>query len=377
MLVSSEFVNRVLKKKCAQDPTLEGDARRMAELGRVALRNPEAAALDDEDRALIVLDKAVASAHRELDEAADMPMPEPPKLTRARSLLRSCLELDPHCYDAQCLLVLSDAITQDQALEQLTSIEQEAHDWCLARSGALDGATVDAWGRDVHAAVAAHRGARSSTCSSRARATAAPWSAATGCSTPSPGRWAGRAPHGGPHLRAPRGRGRARRPGQRLRPLGQCVDAPVSRDAALQARSRRRGEACGDRPCQPVPWRGVLPHLPQLRAHPLPCPIARPFPKVASRSRSTPRSRATFWWSTRPTSSRGPTLSTRLPARPRSLGVRTGMTCSSSAPARSAGKPAARGGRLRDLCRRANAMSAKRVKDVRCPGTLASGVARW
>lgn len=145
MLVSSEFVNRVLKKKCAQDPTLEGDARRMAELGRIALRNPEAAALDDEDRALIVLDKAVASAHRELDEAADMPMPEPPKLTRARSLLRSCLELDPHCYDAQCLLVLSDAITQDQALEQLTSIEQEAHDWCLARSGALDGATVDAW----------------------------------------------------------------------------------------------------------------------------------------------------------------------------------------------------------------------------------------
>lgn len=146
MLVSAELTNRLLKKLCAQDPSLEGDAARMAEIGRTALRNPAALAVDDEDRAFIALDKAVACARRELDDMGDEPTTaEGMHLTRTRALLKRCLELDPHCYDARTLLVLSDDTSQEEAIDQLGELAQEARAWCTRRSQALDGATVDAW----------------------------------------------------------------------------------------------------------------------------------------------------------------------------------------------------------------------------------------
>lgn len=145
MLVSSELVNRLLKKHCAQDPSLEGDPRRMAELGRAALRNPSSIALDDEDRALIALDKAVACARRELDDEADEPSAQGPHLTRTRAQLSRCVALDPHCFDAQTLLILSADTSQETAIAQLEAEAVEARAWCAERSRELDGATVDAW----------------------------------------------------------------------------------------------------------------------------------------------------------------------------------------------------------------------------------------
>ena len=147
MLVSSELVNRLLKKLCVRDPSLEADAHRMAELSRTALRNPASIAVDDEDRAFIALDKAIALARRELDDEADSPVPPAPaaRLTRTRAQLNRCLALDPHCYDARLLLILADDTTQDVALEELLALSVEARSWCTERSRAYDGATVDAW----------------------------------------------------------------------------------------------------------------------------------------------------------------------------------------------------------------------------------------
>lgn len=147
MLVSAELTNRLLKKMCAQDPSLEGDARRMAELSRTALRNPASLVVDDEDRAFIALDKAVACARRELDDMADEPMstPEATHLVRTRAQLSRCLTLDPHCYDARTLLILSADTTQEVAIDQLSTLAEEARLWCAERSRAFDGATVDAW----------------------------------------------------------------------------------------------------------------------------------------------------------------------------------------------------------------------------------------
>jgi tetratricopeptide (TPR) repeat protein len=150
MTPSSEFVSRILKKRCAQDPTLSSNATLMARISRDALRDPEAYATDDEDRAFAELQPAINTIRRELEEMDEEiddfdEHAEAPKLTESIAALNRCLDLDPHCYDAQLLLILAQAVDDDVAISQLVTIEGEARAWCEERSRLYDGQTADLW----------------------------------------------------------------------------------------------------------------------------------------------------------------------------------------------------------------------------------------
>ena len=146
MLVSSELVNRLLRKACATDPALAADPARMAEMGRTALRRPEALVSDAEDQALVVLGRAMTVAQREIEDAEDDPTSEElARLPRTSRMLRECLELDPHCYDAATILALAQADGADAAIEALGKLAPEARAWCEARSAQFDGPLPDAW----------------------------------------------------------------------------------------------------------------------------------------------------------------------------------------------------------------------------------------
>lgn len=146
MLVSAELTNRLLKKACMADPSLATDGRRMAEMGRTALRRPEALATDAEDRALIVLGRALSCAQREIDDAEEEPESEAlARLPRTSRLLRECLAVDPHCYDARTMLALAQSDGVEDALSRLEALLPEARAWCEERSRVVDGELSDAW----------------------------------------------------------------------------------------------------------------------------------------------------------------------------------------------------------------------------------------
>ena len=153
MLVSAELSNRLLKKAVAADATLAHDPARLTELSRRALRSPDTLVADDEDRAFLALDKAVARARQDIDDELDAMYydPEgsaargPSRLPRTHALLTRCIELDPHCYDARTLDILVRCETSDEALAELDAIEAEARAWCHARAELFDGPVPDAW----------------------------------------------------------------------------------------------------------------------------------------------------------------------------------------------------------------------------------------
>lgn len=149
MLAGAEFVSRALKKRAARDAQFAQDERAVSQMSREALRDPEAFAVDGEDRAFIVLGQAISTAKREIEDAedADDYGEEAPDATLPRTcaLLERCLAADEHCYDARLLMTLARARTDDDAISQLIGMEDEARAWCAERSGQLDGAVGDAW----------------------------------------------------------------------------------------------------------------------------------------------------------------------------------------------------------------------------------------
>ena len=152
MIVASELANRMLKKAIQNDPSLAADEARMADFGRRALRSPDMLATDDEDRALIELDRAVSQARREIDDEldaaydADPSQPrQPSRLPRTRAALRRCLEIDPECYDALTLEALVDSETVEDALDALSALEPRALAWGERRTAELDAAHDDPW----------------------------------------------------------------------------------------------------------------------------------------------------------------------------------------------------------------------------------------
>lgn len=153
MLVSAELTNRLLKKAVQQDPSLGCDQERLGALSRQAMRSPDTLANDDEDRAFLALDRAVQRARQEIDDELDAlhNNPEgaskrpPSRMPRTHALLQRCLELDPHCYDAQTLDILVRSETGDEALALLDALEPEARVWCSARAELFDGPVADPW----------------------------------------------------------------------------------------------------------------------------------------------------------------------------------------------------------------------------------------
>jgi tetratricopeptide (TPR) repeat protein len=153
MLVAAELTERLLRKAVKDDPALATDPARMAELSRQAMRSPQSMVKDDEDRAFLMLEKAVSRAQRDIDDELDAlyyqqqdgPRKPPSKLPQTHGLLERCLQADPHCYDAHTLdtLIMSD--TFEQAISGLEELEEEARQWCEARSALYDDAVADPW----------------------------------------------------------------------------------------------------------------------------------------------------------------------------------------------------------------------------------------
>ena len=106
------------------------------------MRSPETLVKDDEDKALLLLEKAVTRAQRDIDDeldamygtAPDAPRKPPSKLPQTHALLSRCIECDPHCYDAHTLDVIIMADTFEQAIDGLSELEVEARQWCQERS---------------------------------------------------------------------------------------------------------------------------------------------------------------------------------------------------------------------------------------------------
>ena len=150
MLVMSEYVSRMLRKRSAQDPTLSDDEAELGRIAREAMRDPDSFVTDDEDRAFLALARATSVARREIEDAEDAEAygesaPAASDLTRTRHELQRCLEIDPHCYDARLLLTLADAKNDDDVLARLLALEDEARAWCRQRSDELDGFVLDPW----------------------------------------------------------------------------------------------------------------------------------------------------------------------------------------------------------------------------------------
>ena len=141
MFVAAELTERLLRKAVKDDPSLATDAARMADFTRQAMRSPETLVKDDEDKALLLLEKAVARAQRDIDDeldamygtAPDAPRKPPSKLPQTHALLARCIECDPHCYDARTLDVIIMADTFEQAIDGLSELEAEARQWCEQR----------------------------------------------------------------------------------------------------------------------------------------------------------------------------------------------------------------------------------------------------
>ncbi len=149
MLVGSEFVSRALKKRAQSDPSFAGDERAVGQMSRDAMRSPDAFVTDDEDQAFVWLSDAINAAKREIESYEDAEfygeVTLDAALPRTRALLKRCCDRDPHCYDARMLMVLAAATTDDDAIEQLMGLEEEARAWCGERSRLLDGSVADAW----------------------------------------------------------------------------------------------------------------------------------------------------------------------------------------------------------------------------------------
>lgn len=164
MSLSSEFVERILRKRAAHDPKLASDEREVARIFREAMRDPEAYVTDDEDRAFMLLSHAVETARREIMSAEDAQAdledgdptdfeartraaqgPDDPWLTGTLAELRQIVQIDPHCYDARCILVMSEATNDEDAIGRLLEMEDECRTWCSARSAELDQEVDDSW----------------------------------------------------------------------------------------------------------------------------------------------------------------------------------------------------------------------------------------
>ena len=153
MLVAAELTERLLRKAVKADPALATDAARLAEFSRTAMRNPQSCVRDDEDRAFLMLEKAVSRAQRDIDDELDAlyyqdgnePRKPPSKLPQTRNLLERCLQTDPHCYDAHTLDTLIMADTFEQAIAGLEALEGPAKEWCSAQSALYDDAVADPW----------------------------------------------------------------------------------------------------------------------------------------------------------------------------------------------------------------------------------------
>lgn len=155
MIVSAELNQRLLLKAVARDPSLATDEARLRDLSRQIMRSPDRFATDDEDRALVVLDRVVSQGKREIDDELDAAADayeqnkphEPSRLPKTRALVRQCLEIDPCCYDARTIEALIDSDSTDAAIEALVSMADEARAWCESRSAALDDSAEDLWDR--------------------------------------------------------------------------------------------------------------------------------------------------------------------------------------------------------------------------------------
>ncbi len=153
MLVAAELTERLLRKAVQADPSLATDAARMAELSRQAMRSPQSLVNDDEDKALLLLEKAVSRAQRDIDDemdalyyqSPDEPRKPPSKLPQTHALLERCIQTDPHCYDARTLDTILMADTFEQAVSGLEELEPEARAWCEQRSALFDDAVADPW----------------------------------------------------------------------------------------------------------------------------------------------------------------------------------------------------------------------------------------
>lgn len=153
MIVSAELNQRLLRKAVAKDPSLADDDARLRDLARQMLRSPDRFVVDDEDRALVLLDRAIAQGKREIDDELDAAADAleanrahtPSRLPRTRAMIRQCLEADEHCYDARMIAALIDCDSNDAALADLAALEVEARQWCKARSAELDPACEDPW----------------------------------------------------------------------------------------------------------------------------------------------------------------------------------------------------------------------------------------
>lgn len=153
MLVAAELTERLLRKAVKADPTLAGDPARMADLSRRAMRSPQTLATDAQDKALLMLEKAVSRAQRDIDDeldamydqAPDAPRKPPSKMPQTHTLLERCYQCDPHCYDARTLDTLIMADTFEEAIEGLEAMEGQAHDWCAQQSALYDDDVVDPW----------------------------------------------------------------------------------------------------------------------------------------------------------------------------------------------------------------------------------------
>lgn len=148
MLVMSEFLSRILKKQSIEDPSFAQDEQAVTRISHEAMRDPDAYAHDDEDRALIRLSEAVNTARREIEDVEDTDLfgdvsAGAQDLVKTRAQLRACLNLDSHCYDARQMLILAESTSDDEALAQLLAIEQEALDWCTEQSQRYDKDILD------------------------------------------------------------------------------------------------------------------------------------------------------------------------------------------------------------------------------------------
>ncbi len=153
MLVASELASRLLKKAVRRDPTIADDDARIDELTHMAMRQPELLAQDDDDRAFLILDRAVQCARHEIDDELDALYYEnemaaaPPSdhMTKTRTLLAHCLEVDPHCYDAHTLNALVSCESADAAVAYLDELEPQARIICSEQADLYDGPVADPW----------------------------------------------------------------------------------------------------------------------------------------------------------------------------------------------------------------------------------------
>lgn len=152
MLVSAELTNRLLRKAVKADSALAADQARFMDLSRQAMRTPEKLCTDEEDRAFMMLDRAVARARQDIDDELDRlyyeqdgPRKPPSKLPQTHLLLERCIQTDPHCYDAATLDTLITCDTFEQAISRLEQLEPEARVWCQERSRLFDDPVADPW----------------------------------------------------------------------------------------------------------------------------------------------------------------------------------------------------------------------------------------